>query len=231
MSIHQLATDLTDQHPLTEDMNELDNILTNIINQAEERTKVFLRGLPLFLQMDNPELLKYWPDLNIALFNKLRALFSSTGSKTAKDNSISGLQSYLLFLPHKEDECQMSLCQKSTVLQSLKGLPDRNDRMIEHASPCLMINNEQVDTSSQEVPGEQLVINNTQNEEHQSSVFTPHLHDLPTVKAIGTQTESSSHLSTTNINSKQESIAIAYPNQLVQDVPSLAICEETKSRL
>jgi hypothetical protein len=70
---------------------------------------------------------------------------------------------------------------------------------------------------------------NPQLVEHKSSidrslvlvVDRTNVQDLPVVKEIGTQTEASIHLSTATINPQHESIAIAYSNQPVQDVPSL----------
>ena len=79
---------------------------------------------------------------------------------------------------------------------------------------------------------------NPQLAEHESStnqslsvvVDRTDVQDLPTVKEVGTQTESSGYLSTITINLKQELIARVYPNQPVQGVPFLAIFKKKTSR-
>jgi hypothetical protein len=113
--------------------------------------------------------------------------------------------------------------------QLSKDLPDINNQEIKYTCPVLMVNDAQVDKSSQEVFDQQSLLDNTQDEKHQSSISIPDLKDFPTVKEVGIQTEPPFSTSMANIDQKHKSIAMTDSNQSTKYVPTSTIRKKMRT--
>jgi len=180
--------------------------------------------LPILKEVDNSQLVKIFPDLDIQLIEEIRQLSSSTESNTPMDEPTSVLNEEPL-LPHDREESEKSISShhEENKLQLTKDLPDNNNQEIEYTCPALMVNDVQVDKSSQEVSEQQLLLDNTQDEKHQSSILIPDSNDRATIKDVGTQTEPSISIPTAKFGQTYKSIDMTYSNQPIKYVPTSTI--------
>ena len=154
-----------------------------LIPQAFE-SEAFRRLLPIFLEeMDTSQLLDIWPDLDIHLIEQSRQHSSSYVSSTSYDDTTPVVNEQPL-LSHEVRGNQ----------------PDIIAQAIQFSAPFHVVNDVQADKSSQKLFDQQLIVNRTRDENHQSLVVPMALINLPAFKDAGTQTESFTSLSMVPFN-------------------------------
>lgn len=197
--------DTVECNKCNDDAVEDNAVLPNITEENDLRTIGFLKLLPVLLkEMDNSQLLKTWPDLNIHLIEKIRKQSSSIELNTSMDYSIFGLEEQPLFLHHiQENKNYILSCQDDNITQ--------------------------IHTSSQELLHQQLPVKNVRDEDYKLLVSIPHSQDFLTVKEVGIQTESSISSSITDANIKHVSTVMNNSTQLVEYVSPVATSEKKKT--